>query len=426
MNSRTEVNAFNVRELSLHWKLSIEFDVFGEHRLTFSISVTFRSRCQGMNSCHECMRVVPRRAREHTARARESETQHIQSSARFDGFIRAMPRRASSRVRAIAAHVIANDRHHPRDVVRVSHEVAEALKRNQPVVALESTLVAHGMPYPANALCAKACVRTIEALGACAATIGIVDGALVVGMSDDEIEFMAANGSAIAKASRRDIAACVAKRMTAATTVSATMFIARRAGIDVFVTGGIGGVHRNGEVTMDVSADLTELMRTPVAVVCAGCKSILDIARTLEVLETNGVAVIGYETDEFPAFFTRASGVKCPTRCDGAEECARVVKATGDANLQSGIVFAVPIPKEHEGVGEEIERATREALKEAEARGVMGRDVTPYVLRRVAEITRGASLEANVALVQNNAAVGARIAVALAALKKAEREREEA
>ena len=287
------------------------------------------------------------------------------------------------------------------------------------MVALESTIVAHGMPYPANIACALDVERVVRAHGATPATIAIIDGACVIGASREELERIARLGAACAKCSRRDVAGAMARKETAATTVSATMLLARLAGIDVFVTGGIGGVHRGGERTMDVSADVHELGRTDVAVVCAGAKSILDIPRTLEVMETHGVAVCGYACDEFPAFFTRKSGCKCPQRVDSPDAAAAVIKATLDARLGSGLVFAVPIPPEHEAVGEEIERATTIAIEEAEARGIAGRDVTPFILKRVAELSGGRSLDANVALVKNNAAVGARIAVALAALKRA-------
>lgn len=338
-----------------------------------------------------------------------------------------MPLAPFERIRALARHVRAPPREAApasssparSPVLVLGERVRAALERGEPVVALESTIVAHGMPYPANIECALDVEGVIRANGATPATIAIIDGACVIGASREELEKIARLGAACAKCSRRDVAGVIARRETAATTVSATMLLARLAGIDVFVTGGIGGVHRGGERTMDVSADISELGRTDVAVVCAGAKSILDIPRTLEVMETHGVAVCGYTCDEFPAFFTRKSGCKCPQRVDTPEAAAQIVKATLDTRLGSGCVFAVPIPSEHEAVGEEIERATTTALEEAEARGVAGRDVTPFILKRVAELTGGRSLAANVALVQNNAVVGARIAVALAALKRA-------
>jgi pseudouridine-5'-phosphate glycosidase len=301
--------------------------------------------------------------------------------------------------------------------VRVSDEVRATLARGGAVVALESTIVAHGMPHPENLETARAVERAVRARGATPATVAIVDGVCVVGATDEDLERVARMGTACAKASRRDLSAACGTGKTAATTVSGTMVLARAAGVDVFVTGGIGGVHVGGQDTMDVSADLMELGRTPVAVVCAGAKSILDIPRTLEVLETNGVTVCAYGVDEFPAFFTRSSGCEAPARVDTPLEAAKVIDAGLRLNLNSGSVFAVPIPLEHEALGASIESATARALRETEERGVAGRDVTPYVLKRVAELTGGASLKANIALVMNNAKIGADIACELARLR---------
>ncbi len=301
---------------------------------------------------------------------------------------------------------------------RASDEVREALASNAPVVALESTIVAHGMPYPENLRTALEVEATVRAAGAIPATCAVVDGVPRVGLTRDELEKIARMGSACVKASRRDLGVACGGGKTAATTVSATMVLARAAGVDVFVTGGIGGVHKGGENTMDVSADLMELGRTNVAVICAGVKSILDIGRTLEVLETHGVTVCAYGTDEFPAFFTRKSGHKAPARVDSALEAARVIESNARLNLENGCVFAVPIPSEHEALGATIEAAILRALRETVKKKIIGRDVTPYVLKRVAELTRGESLKANIALVKNNAKIGAEIAKELARLRR--------
>lgn len=299
----------------------------------------------------------------------------------------------------------------------MSPDVAAALKSGRAVVALESTIVSHGMPYPQNLAMAREVEAVVRGRGAVPATIAIMDGVPRVGLSDEHLERLAKMGSDAAKVSRRDIAAIVAAGTTGATTVSATMLLAARAGISVFVTGGIGGVHRGGERTMDVSADLTELGRTPVAVVCAGAKSVLDIPRTLEYLETQGAAVVGYGTDEFPAFFTRTSGCVAPTRVNTPREAAALVKAGRNLRL-GGTVFGVPIPAENEAVGRDVEAAIGTALREADEQNVGGNSVTPFLLKRIRQLTGGASLEANIALVKNNATVGAEIAVALAELDR--------
>ena len=302
--------------------------------------------------------------------------------------------------------------------LRVAPEVAAALREGRAVVALESTIISHGMPYPANLETARAVEAAVRRGGAVPATIAVVGGECCVGLNDAQLERLARGGTAVAKVSRRDLALVAARGADGATTVSATMLLAARAGIRVFVTGGIGGVHRGGEASMDVSADLTELARTPVVVVCAGAKSVLDIPRTLEVLETNGVPVAGFGVDELPAFFTRRSGVRAPCRVDSAREAAAMAKASLDLALGGGAVIAVPIPPEHEAAGAEVEAAIGEALAEAERRGVAGAAVTPFLLERIRETTGGRSLAANVALVLNNAAVGAAIAVELAALER--------
>ncbi|CEF99479.1 Pseudouridine-5'-phosphate glycosidase [Ostreococcus tauri] len=306
----------------------------------------------------------------------------------------------------------------PRVPLTCSREVEAALRSGAPVVALESTIVAHGMPFPENLKTALEVEALVRTLGATPATIAVIDGVARVGLNDSELKRIAELGERCAKASRRDLAHACGTGSTAATTVSGTMALARMAGVDVFVTGGIGGVHRGGESTMDVSADLIELGRTNVAVICAGVKSILDVPRTLEVLETHGATVCAYGVDEFPAFFTRTSGSRAPLRVDTPLEAARVIDASLRLGLSNGSVFAVPIPSEHEALGQVVEQATSQALREIETRKIIGREVTPYVLKRVAELTDGASLKANIALVKNNARIGAAIAVELAKLRK--------
>ncbi|KAK7858231.1 pseudouridine-5'-phosphate glycosidase [Quercus suber] len=304
------------------------------------------------------------------------------------------------------------------DLLKISPEVSEALSRGDAVVALESTIISHGMPYPLNLETAKEVETIVRTNGAVPATIAILDGIPCVGLSMEELERLAILGKRVQKTARRDIALVVASRGNGATTVSATMFFASMVGIPVFVTGGIGGVHRHGEHTMDISSDLTELGRTPVAVVSAGVKSILDIPRTLEYLETQGVCVAAYKTDEFPAFFTETSGCKVPCRVDSPEDYANK-----KLKLNTGVLFAVPIPKEHSASGSIIESAIQKALKEARScilrdKNITGNAETPFLLSKVNELTGGASLAANMALVKNNALVGTRIAVALAQLRK--------
>ncbi|XP_059430438.1 pseudouridine-5'-phosphate glycosidase [Corylus avellana] len=303
-------------------------------------------------------------------------------------------------------------------LIKISTEVSEALSHGRAVVALESTIISHGMPYPLNLETAKEVEAIVRTNGAVPATTAILDGIPCVGLSVEELERLAILGTRAQKTARRDIAHVVATGGNGATTVSATMFFASVVGIPVFVTGGIGGVHRHGEQTMDVSSDLTELGRTPVAVISAGVKSILDIPRTLEYLETQGVCVAAYKTNEFPAFFTETSGCKVPCRVDSPEDCARLIDANMKLKLDTGILFAVPIPKEHSASGSIIECAIQGALKEAREKNITGNAETPFLLARVNELTGGASLASNIALVKNNAFVGARIAVALSQLRK--------
>ena len=296
----------------------------------------------------------------------------------------------------------------------ISTEVKAALKAGKPVVALESTIITHGMPYPQNLAMAQNVEQVIRDNGAVPATIAIMDGRFCVGVSGDDLERLAQTGGKAAKASRRDVAALLVSGETAGTTVATTMQIAAMAGIHVFATGGIGGVHRGAEDTFDISADLEELSRTPVAVVCAGAKSILDIAKTLEVLETNGVPVIGYGTNDFPAFWARQSGHKVDHRFDNVGDIAKVVALQGDLGM-GGVLIANPIPEGDALDPAAIESRIAEAIAGAEAEGVSRKELTPFLLKRIFELTDGKSLVANIALVENNAKVAAGIAVALAA-----------
>lgn len=292
----------------------------------------------------------------------------------------------------------------------LSEEVSEALSRGAPVVALESTIISHGMPFPRNAETALAVEAEVRASGAVPATIAIISGRLKAGLSEDQIRFLGERGHRVAKVSRRDIGRIVAAGADGATTVAATMIISEMAGIRVFATGGIGGVHRGAERTMDVSADLDELGRTSVAVVCAGAKSILDIPMTLEYLETKGVPVVVYRGDEFPAFYTSRSGLKAESRMETAAEIAAMLKAKWTLGLSGGVVIANPIPVEYEMPADVIGAAIEKALEEAGAAGVRGKDVTPFMLARVKELTGGDSLESNIALVMNNARLASAIA----------------
>jgi len=298
----------------------------------------------------------------------------------------------------------------------VSDDVAGALQEGRAVVALESTIIAHGMPWPQNAETALAVEADVRALGAVPATVAILDGRLRAGLARGEIERLAQHGRDIAKVSRRDMPIVVARGGSGATTVAATMIVAAVAGIRVFATGGIGGVHRGAEKTLDISADLQELARTSVAVVCAGAKSVLDLALTLEYLETHGVPVIGYCTDRFPAFFTRDSDLAVDARFDEPEEVARVMHAKWKLGLIGGLVIANPIPAASQLPRERVERATAQALDEARTQGVAGQALTPFLLERMNALTGGESLASNIDLVRNNARLAARIAVAFSDL----------
>jgi pseudouridylate synthase len=302
--------------------------------------------------------------------------------------------------------------------LQISPEVAAALTGGGAVVALESTIISHGMPWPRNLETALAVEATVREAGAVPATVAVIDGVLRAGLTPAEIEALARAGPSVAKLSRRDLPFVLAEGGSGATTVAATMIVAALAGIRVFATGGIGGVHRGGERSFDISADLTELARTPVAVVCAGAKAILDLRLTLEWLETHGVPVIGFGTDELPAFWARASGLKLDRRLDTPEAIAAVLRAKWDPTLGGallgGVVIANPIAPEHAVPMARVEAAITTALAEAAAAGISGAATTPYLLARIAEITGGDSLASNIALVQANARLAARVAVALA------------
>lgn len=300
-----------------------------------------------------------------------------------------------------------------KDRVKASPEVAAALNEGRAVVALESTIISHGMPYPENVESARTCERIIREEGATPATIAIIGGVIRVGLVDEELEHMG-RSSGVRKVSRRDLPMVLASGEDGATTVASTMIGASLAGVRVFATGGIGGVHRGAQQTFDISADLMELASTPLAVVCAGAKSILDIGLTLEVLETHGVPVIGYGTDAFPAFYVRDSGFPVDERADDVRDIARVMRIKWSLGLSGGIVVANPIPKEHELDPALISHSIEEAIQMAEARGVRGKEITPFILARLNEVTEGRSLAANKQLVYNNARVAARLAVAFA------------
>ncbi len=298
----------------------------------------------------------------------------------------------------------------------INPEVAQALKEGKPVVALESTIISHGMPYPQNVETARKVEAIIREGGCVPATIGIVKGRLKAGLTDEEIEYMGKTGYSVLKASRRDLPFIVANELDGATTVATTMIVAEMAGIKLFVTGGIGGVHRGAQETFDISADLMELASTNVAVVCAGCKSILDIGLTLEHLETHGVPVIGYQTEDFPAFYTRKSGFKVDYKANTALEVAKTAKVKWDLGLKGGMVIANPIPEAHAMDEKIIHDAIEAAVKEAAETGIRGKESTPFLLSKIKSITGGDSLNSNIELVFNNARVGSKIAKELAGL----------
>ena len=295
----------------------------------------------------------------------------------------------------------------------VNPEVAQAIAEGKPVVALESTIISHGMPYPQNVETALNVERIVRENGAVPATIAIIGGRLKAGLSAEEIEYFGKKGQAIHKASRRDLPALIARGADGATTVTTTMIIAHMAGIKIFATGGIGGVHRGAETTMDISADLQELAQTPVMVVCAGAKSILDLGLTLEYLETHGVPVIGYGTEELPAFYTRKSGFGVDYRVDSDAELAAMFRAQRELEYKGGMLVTNPIPEEYAMDKAVIDAAIEEALRQCAEAGVKGKESTPFLLAKVVELTGGNSLESNIKLVLNNAALAARTACEL-------------
>ena len=301
------------------------------------------------------------------------------------------------------------------DLILISDEVNVALSKGEPVVALESTIISHGMPYPENINTARKLEEIIREEGCVPAVVAVADGKLHVGISDELLVRLATEKN-ILKVSRRDLPVALASGALGATTVSGTLIAAHKAGVRVFVTGGIGGVHRGAEKTFDISADLEELAISNVAVVCAGIKSILDLPKTLEVLETNGVPVVGFQTDELPAFYTRKSGLKLVATAETPHEVASIMKAKWDCDIEGSILLANPIPEEFEANAEIINDSIHSALAMADKKGIIGKEITPFILAHVAKVTGGDSLAANVALVENNARVGAQVAKAYSRL----------
>ena len=298
----------------------------------------------------------------------------------------------------------------------IAPEVAAALAENRPVVALESTIISHGMPYPQNVETALHVEQIIRECGAVPATIAVIGGRLKAGLTKEEIDYLGKTGTAVTKASRRDLPVLTARGMDGATTVTTTMMIAHMAGIRVFATGGVGGVHRGAETTMDISADLEELAHTPVMVVCAGAKSILDLGLTLEYLETHGVPVLGYGTEELPAFYTRRSGFKVDYRIDTPEELARIYQAQRDMGYPGGMLVTNPIPEEYSMDADVINKAIDEAVEEAKRLGIHGKETTPFLLAKIKDLTGGDSLDSNIQLVYNNARLAAATAIELCKL----------
>ena len=300
--------------------------------------------------------------------------------------------------------------------MKISEKVSKALKEGKPVIALETTIISHGMPYPKNVECALAVEKVIEESGAVPATIGIIEGEPIIGMSHEEIELFGKT-KGIEKVSRRDLPIICAEKKWGATTVSATMILAELAGIEFFVTGGIGGVHRKAQETFDISADLDELGKTNVSVICAGPKAILDLNLTMEYLETKGVPVIGYNTDKLPAFFTRTSDLNVDYNAKTPLDIAKIVKAKREYKLNGGVLITNPIPEEFSMDPSYINAEIDKALEEMEKAGVKGKDETPYLLAKIVELTKGKSLEANIHLILNNAKLGAQIASEYVKLK---------
>ncbi len=295
-------------------------------------------------------------------------------------------------------------------ILSLSPEVKDALEKGLPVVAMESTIISHGMPYPQNVETALNCQRICRENGAVPATCAIIGGKLCAGLTDEQIDYLGREGHRVTKASRRDLPMLAAKGMDGATTVAATMIVAAMAGIRVFATGGIGGVHRGAETTMDISADLEELAETPVCVVCAGAKSILDLNLTMEYLETKGVPVVGFGTDELPAFYTRKSGIRVPWRSDDPKEIADAINASKTLGYAGGMLVVNPIPEAYSMDADVINNAIDEAIEEAKTQGIKGKETTPFLLAKIKDITGGSSLAANIQLVYNNVKLAAQIA----------------
>jgi len=304
------------------------------------------------------------------------------------------------------------------NIIRISEEVREAIANNRPVVALESTIISHGMPYPQNVDTAATVETIIRDAGCVPATIAVIGGVLTVGCTSEEIDRLGRKGTQVVKVSRRDLPFVAAAKQDGATTVAATMYIAKLAGISVFATGGIGGVHRHAETTMDVSADLDELQQTDVMVVCAGAKSILDIGLTLEVLETKGVPVVGYCTDEMPAFYSRCSGFPVPYRLDSAEHIAAAFDAKQKLGLKSGMLVANPIPEAYDMDSEYINGNIERAVRESDSLGINGKNLTPFLLDKIQKLTGGKSLGANIQLVYNSARLACAISKELCKIRK--------
>ena len=301
--------------------------------------------------------------------------------------------------------------------LKISPAVQKALDEGRPVIALESTIISHGMPYPQNLETARLCEAEARKNGAEPATVAVIHGQLCAGLTDEELEYLARTGPKVIKASRRDLPILAAQQADGATTVAATMIVAAMAGIKVFATGGIGGVHRGAETTMDISADLEELAMTPVMVVCAGAKSILDLGLTLEYLETKGVPVLGYGTDELPAFYTRHSGFGVDYRVDTPAELAQILHTQRELEFPGGILVGNPIPEQYSMDKARIDAVIEQALAECAEQGIHGKETTPFLLARIAEITGNDSLDSNIQLVFNNVALGAEIAKELCALR---------
>ena len=302
--------------------------------------------------------------------------------------------------------------------LKISQEVQHALDNNLPVVALESTIISHGMPYPQNVETALTVEQIVRDMGCVPATVAIINGVLTVGCSESDIETLGKKGTAVTKVSRRDLPVVVAQKQDGATTVAGTMYACKLAGVSVFATGGIGGAHRHSESTMDISADLDELQQTDVMVICAGAKSILDIGLTLECLETRGVPVIGYQTEEMPAFYTRSSGYKVDYRLNSAKEIAEAYYAKQQLNLHGGMLVVNPIPNEYAMDKAYIDQNIEQALAEADRLGIAGKQITPFLLDKIQKLTEGLSLSANIQLVYNNVRLACEIAKELSKLRK--------